>query len=181
MSSYASQGLFVSAMSGLSSTYAALAKGKSEGLTLEDLTTNLDSSTLSGSSYSFISYLSSNFGTLDKDGDGKITATDITDLTQKISSQGMTYEEIVQLCNSGCSSSLMNTVLTYFDEIDKNNDGRVTDAEIKAYNVEADKAKMELEYGSYNPNDASLFYSEDTEFKPSSLLEYKYPTNNSDS
>ena len=172
-------GLFVSAISGLSSTYAALAKGKTGGLSLDDLTTNLDSSSsLNNANYSFISYLTNNFGNLDKDGDGKITAQDINNLTQKISTQGMTYEEIVQLCGSGYGTSLMNTVLTYFDEIDKNKDGRITDAEIKAYNIEADRMKMELEYNSYNPNDASLFYSDDTDFTPSSLLEYKYPKNN---
>lgn len=179
MASYSSTGLLVSAMTGLNNTYAALAKGKTDGISLDDLTdTDLLSS---GLNYNFISYLSSNFGTLDKDGDGKITATDINNYTQKLSQQGMTYEEIVQLCSSGYgNSTLMDTVLTYFNEIDKNKDGRVTDSEIKAYSVEADKAQMELEYNSYNPKDASLFYSDDSaSYEPSSLLSYKYPTKNS--
>ena len=180
MASLSGQSLFVSAISGLNSTYATLAKGKEGGLSLEDLTTGLESSSnFNGLNYNFISYLTNNFGSLDKDGDGKITAQDITNLTNKMSTQGMTYEEIVQLCNSGYSTTLMNTVLTYFDEIDKNKDGRITDSEIRAYNVEADRSKMDIEYNSYNPNDASLFYSENSDFEPSSLLEYKYPKKNS--
>ena len=136
MTTYSAQGLFISAISGLNSTYAALAKGKEGGLSLEDLTTNLASSSmLNGTNYKFISYLTNNFGTLDKDGDGKITAQDITDLSNKISKQGMTYEEIVQLCNSGYSSALMNTVLTYFDEIDKNKDGKTTVDELVSGSV----------------------------------------------
>ena len=181
MGAYNGQGLFISAISGLNSTYAALAKGKEEGLSLDDLTNGLNSSSnLNGANYNFISYLTSNFGSLDKDGDGKITAQDITNLTQKISKQGLTYEEIVQLCGSGYSTSLMNTVLTYFDEIDKNKDGRITDSEIRAYNIEADRAKMDIEYNSYNPKDASLYYSDDSSsYEPSSILEYKYPKENS--
>ena len=178
MGALSSSGLLVAAISGINSTYATLAKGKSEGLSLDDLT---DADLLSsGLNQNFVSYLTSNFGSLDKDGDGKITAGDVNNLTQKMSQQGMTYEEIVQLCSSGyANTSLMNTVLTYFDEIDKNKDGRVTDSEIKAYNVEADRAQMELEYSSYNPSDASLFYSDDTKVEPSSLLSYKYPSKNS--
>ncbi len=180
MASLSGQGLFLTAINGLNTTYTTLAKNNPDGLTLEQIA-NPDSTVASSLNANFISYLTSNFGTLDKDGDGKITSTDITNLTDRLSKQGMTYDEIVQMCSLGNNSTLMNTVLTYFDQIDKNHDGKVTDEEIKAYGYESDRSKMELEYGSFNPNDMSVFYSDESasDYKASSLLQYKYPTENS--
>ncbi len=176
------QGLFVSAISGLNSTFSTLANGKQEGLTIDDILNPGSDVNKNNLNYNFISYLSSNFNDIDNDGDGKITASDISKLTETMSSKGMTYEEIAQMCSSGMNSSLLTTVLTYFNEIDKNGDGRVTDAEIKAYGYEADRAELDKEYNSYNPANASLFYAdEDATVSKSTILDYKYPTKDNSS
>ena len=56
----------------------------------------------------------------DKDGDGKITTSDLTNYSAKLQNQGMTYQELAQLCQNGSSSmsSLLDTVLSNFSKID---------------------------------------------------------------
>ena len=120
------QNLFSTALSGLSSTYSVLLKqsGSNGKISLSDLTNPSDEViSLLGSNNSFMSYLTSNFSNLDSDGDGKINANDVTNLTNRMQQQGLTYNEIAQLCASGSSSTLTDTVLTYFNQIDKNHDG----------------------------------------------------------
>lgn len=177
--------LFSSALSGLSSTFSSLAKGGNNGtLTLEQIL-NPDSELVNTNNLnsSFVQYLSSNFSNIDKDGDGKISANDMTELMNTISNKGMTYEEIAQLASSGAiSASLTETVLTYFHEIDKNGDGRITSSEIAAYSTEADRFEMEKKYNGYNPSSASLFYGDDdAKMDLTSVLDYKYPTKSSSS
>jgi len=182
MSLLSGQGLFVTAVAGLNQTYSTLTNGKNDGLTLDQIVNPGSDVNVNGLNYSFLSYLSSNFGAI-AGKDGKITAQDIQNLGNKFSTQGMTYNEIAQLCGQGANNTLLSTVLTYFPEIDKNGDGRVTDAEIRAFGYESDKSKMELEYGSFNPSNMSIFYSDNdsSAYKPTSLLDYKYPTDNSNS
>ena len=68
---------------------------------------------------------------------------------------------IATLCANNGSNSLVNTVLTYFDEIDKNGDGRVTSEEITAFSMEEERDKLEDEYGKFKPTSMSVFYSAD--------------------
>ena len=72
----------------------------------------------------------------------------------------MTYNELTQLCSNGGStmSSLLDTVLSNFNEIDENHDGRVTQSEINAYRVNQDIKDMKKEYPRINPNNMSMFY-----------------------
>ena len=79
-----------------------------------------------------------------------------------MSRQGMTYEEIATLCSTNGSNSLVNTVLTYFNEIDKNGDGRVTNEEITAFSMEEERDRLEDEYGKFRPSSMSVFYEADS-------------------
>lgn len=174
--------IFASAMAGLNNTFAQLAKGSTTGgLTLEQIT-NPDTekvNTLSLNS-GFVQYLTSNFSSIDKDGDGEITSSDLTKLMQNISKSGLSYDEICQLGASGAiPSDMLNTVLTYFSEIDKDHDGKITSAEIAAYQMDADRHEMENKYKSFQASSISTFYSDDSATKDySSVLDYKYPTKN---
>ena len=175
--------LFSSAMAGLNNTFAQLAQGSTTGgLTLEQIT-NPDTkkvNTLNLNS-GFVQYLTANFDTIDKDGDGQITSNDLSKLMQNISKSGLSYDEIVQLGSTGAiPTDMLNTVLTYFNEIDKDHDGKITSAEIAAYETEADRHEMENKYASFQKSSASLFYAdEDASPDYTSVLDYKYPTKNS--
>lgn len=183
MSRLNGNGLFSTALYGLTNTYSILAQNSKNGITYEDLT-NPSAETLQQLGYntSFSSYLAQNFSSLDEDGDGKINASDVSNLTSKLSSQGLSYNEIVQLCSSGAlgSSSLTNTVLSYFDQIDKNNDGRITSSEIQAFGIEAEVEKAKTEYGTPRSSDMTVFYGSDSNEEPSSLLDSRYPDDDDD-
>lgn len=174
------QGLLNTAMYGLTSTYSILAQNSKNGtLSLKDIT-NPSSEVVQqlGGNTSFMQYLSSNFKALDKDGDGSINAKDVNDLASKMQQKGLSYQEIAQLCSSGGgNSSLTNTVLTYFDKIDNNHDGRVTDQEIKAFSLKADEEKMTTKYKSFKSSDMSVFYNDESSSsdKASSLIDTLYP------
>lgn len=174
-------GLLNTAIYGLTNTYNVFAQNNGNAsVSLEDIT-NPSTSVLQqlGGNLSFAQYLSQNFSALDKDGDGKINANDVTDLATKLSQQGLSYQEIVQLCNSGAmgNSSLTSTVLNYFSQIDTDNNGRVTDAEIKAFSLKADEEKLTTKYKSFKSSDMTVFYGDEnaSDEEPSSLIDNLYP------
>lgn len=178
------QALFTSALSGLQNTYAILAKNtaNSGGITIDDLT-NPSNTVIQqlGGNMSFAQFLTSNFAAIDKDGDGTISATDMSNLTNKLSQNGLTYEELCQLCSSGMSGSdMLTNVLTYFNQIDTNKDGRVTNAEIQAFNLKADEERLKTEYQTFKPSSMSVFYGDnESDSEPSSLIDNLYPKQNS--
>jgi hypothetical protein len=89
--------------------------------------------------------MTSNFNNIDSNTDGKITADEIQNLMNQMASQGLTREQIAALgASSGLSTSLQETVLNHFDQIDKNHDGKVTNQEIQAYGVESDLEKQKI-------------------------------------
>lgn len=174
------QALLSNALSGLSNTYSILAKNSatSGGLSIEDIT-NPSSTVLQqlGGNTSFAQFLSSNFAAIDKDGDGKIGSADMSNLTNKLAQNGLSYEEICQLCSSGLGGSdMLNNVLTYFNQIDTNKDGRVTTAEIQAFSLKADEEKLKTEYKSFKSGSMSVFYGDsESDSEPSSLIDNLYP------
>lgn len=178
------QALFANALSGLSNTYAILAKNSSNkgGLTIDDI--NNPSNTVLqqlGYNTTFAQFLSSNFAAIDKDGDGKISSDDMSNLTNKLSQHGLSYQELCQLCSSGMGNSdMLSNVLTYFNQIDTNKDGRVTNAEIQAFSLKADEEKLKTEYKSFKSSSMSVFYSDsDSDSEPSSLVDNLYPKSES--
>lgn len=179
------QSLLASAMAGLTNTYSTLMSSSSssgKGLSLSDLS-NLSSSALMnlGGNFTFLQYLTSNFNSLDKDGDGEITGTDLNNLMSTMQSQGLTYSELQALCSSGGDNSLLSTVLTYFNKIDKNGDGRVTSEEITAFGYNCERDEVEQKYKSFKASHTSLYYNDGVEDDTSSVLDTIRPNLMSDS
>ncbi len=183
------QGMLVAALSGLTNTYSAFSTqiSKNGGITLEDLSNPSDEvkAKLGYGNNNFLQYLSSNFSNLDSNKDGKIDSNDLNKLTQTMQQKGLTYNEIVQLCasgNSGMSNTLMDTVLTYFNKIDKNGDGRVTTQEISEFGFESDRQKMDTQYNGFKASSMSMFYTDsESDKEPSSILDSMYPSANKQS
>lgn len=179
------QALLASAMSGLSATYSTLMSNSSsgKGISLDDLS-NLTSNQLLnlGNNYSFVQYLTTNFASLDKDGDGEITGKDMQNLMNTMQSKGLTYNEIQSLCSSGNGdSSLLSTVLTYFNKIDANGDGRITSDEITKFTYECQRYDIEAKYKSYKASSASLYYNDGVKDDSSSVLDSIRPDLNTKS
>ncbi len=180
MSMLNGQSLLASALAGLSSTYSTLMTNKtsdSKGLTIDDLT-NVSNNTLMhlGNNYSFLQYLTTNFSNVDKDGDGEITSSDLNFLMNTMQSHGLTYNEIQSLCTTGNGdSSLLSTVLTYFNKIDANGDGRITSDEITKFSYDSQRYEVEAKYKSFKASSTSLFYSEGVEDDTSSVLDTLQP------
>ena len=91
---------------------------------------------------------------------GKIGMEDVNGYVTKLKTQGMTYNELTQLCANGGNtmSSLLDTVLSNFNEIDANHDGRVTQGEINAYRVKQDIKEVKEKYPRIDPTKMSMFY-----------------------
>jgi len=173
--------LFTGLYSGLTSTYALLAEQYPNGVTLSNIAEARTTATTSatGLNQSFAQYMQTNFSNMDKDGDGIITAAELNNLSNQISTQGLTRDQLTQLASAGTtgmSSSLLQTVMTHFDDIDTNKDGKVTNAEIKSYGVTSDKEKKMAEFSNRAATNMSVFYGDDStsEADSSSLLDYKY-------
>lgn len=174
------QALLSGAMAGLTNTYTTLMNSKvskGSGLTLDDLT-NVSPSALANLGYNstFLQYLTTNFTNLDKDGDGEITGNDMQKLMTTMQSKGLTYSEIQTLCLSGnADSSLLSTVLTYFNKIDSNGDGRVTSEEITKFTYDCQRDEAFSKYKSYKASSASLYYNDGVEDDTSSVLDTLRP------
>ena len=122
----------------------------------------------------FASYMTNNFSSIDSNADGKISADEIQKIMSNMATQGLTREQIMSLAgSSGMSTSLQETVLNHFDQIDKNKDGKVTNQEIQAYGVESDLEKQKAADRNRIISNMSMYYDID-DVDDSSLLDYRY-------
>ena len=113
--------------------------------------------------------------------DGKLTADEVQDLTTNLTRNGMTLQQLYQLgTSSGMSSSLLDTVISHFNEIDKNKDGKVTNAEIQAYGVDSSVETQKKSDRNSMLKQMSTFYETAASDNDESLLDYKYLSEDSD-
>ena len=151
--------LFTNAISGLNSNYLLLLDG-AEGLTLDKILNPSSDAVKYSVNQTFRTYMMTNFNEMDVDGDGKLTSKDMDKYVSKLKTQGMTYNELSQLSgtNSSSMSSLLDTVLSNFNEIDANHDGRVTQSEINQYRINEQIKDVKEQYPQIDPEKMSLFY-----------------------
>lgn len=169
--------LFSGINAGLTNSFSLLSSQYSDGLTLENLNAALTNQNVTNTSYgsTFASYLTNNFNSTDKNGDGTISADEIQTLMNNMATQGLTREQIISLgASSGMSSSLQETVLSHFDDIDANHDGKVTNSEINAYGVNSDVEKQKIADRNRIVNNMSMFYGDDLTEYEGSMLDYRY-------
>lgn len=179
-------GILSGIYSGLSSTYSLLASQYPNGLTLENISeARTKTSNTIVLNQSFASYLQTNFSSIDKNGDGIITSEEMNNLSNTLSTQGLTKEELTQLYasgSSGLSDSTMTKILEHFDEMDTNHDGRITSAEISAYDVNCARMEVEDDFNNRKATDMSVFYGDSSASTDTySLLSYKYKSNKTSS
>ena len=120
--------------------------------------------------------MTNNFNSIDTDKDGVISASEIQNLMSNMAAQGLTREQIMALAGSSGMTSLQETVLAHFDDIDKNHDGKVTNQEIQSYGVESDLEKQKIADRNRVVNNMSMFYDNETNYE-GSLLDYRYIDN----
>ncbi len=176
--------LFSGINAGLSNSFALLSSQYSDGLTLENLTSSLTNTNITNTTYgsTFASYLTNNFNSVDANSDGTISADEIQRLMSNMATQGLTREQIISLgASSGMSTSLQETVLSHFDDIDTNKDGKVTNQEINAYGVNSDIEKQKIEDRNRIVNNMSMFYGDDLTEYEGSMLDYRYLDDDEDS
>ena len=169
--------LFTGINSGLTNTYSLLANQYKDGVTLENLNKALTNTNVTNTAYgsTFASYLSGNFNSVDKNGDGKISAEEIQEYMSNLARQGLTREQIMNLGSvGGMTNSLQETVLAHFDDIDANHDGKVTSQEISAYGVNSQIEKQKIADRNRTVNNMSLFYGSDDNKYEGSLMDYRY-------
>lgn len=153
--------LFLQAINGLASNYAYLATGSAnKGLSLENITNPSEDIDKSKLNFAFTNYLSTNFGKIDKDGDGIISQDEMQNYTTNMSRNGLTYDQLCELCYTsyGSSTSLLETVLNNFSEIDTNGDGRVTNEEIAAFGMDQEIDEMKEKFPKHTAKGMSIFY-----------------------
>ena len=168
--------LFTGINSGFINSYSLLNSMYEDGVTLENLANAATNTNYISSAYgtTFSSYLMNNFGTVDKNGDGTISADEVQNLMGQVAAQGLTREQIISLGGaSGLSGSLQETVLSHFDDIDKNHDGKVTNQEIQAYGVDSELEKQKVADRNRIVNNMSMFYDTGADYE-GSMLDYRY-------
>lgn len=170
--------MFTGINAGFTNSFAQLSGQYSEGLTLENLNKALTNTSVTNNAYNstFASYMTNNFNSIDTDKDGVISATEIQDLMSRMATQGLAREQIMALAGSSGLTSLQETVLAHFDDIDKNHDGKVTNQEIQAYGVDSDLEKQKIADRNRIVNNMSMFYENETNYD-GSLLDYRYIDN----
>ena len=169
--------LFSGINAGLANSFALLSSQYSDGLTLENLNKALTNTNVTNTTYgsTFASYLTTNFNSVDKNADGTISADEIQKLMNNMATQGLTREQIMSLgASSGMSTSLQETVLAHFDDIDANHDGKVTNQEISAYGVNSEIEKQKIEDRNRVVNNMSLYYGDEITEYEGSMLDYRY-------
>lgn len=168
--------MFTGVNAGFTNAFAQLSGQYADGITLENLNKALTNTNITNNAYNstFASYMTNNFNNIDSDHDGVISAEEIQNLMSQMATQGMTREQLMTLAGAtGMSSSLTQTVLEHFNEIDKNHDGKVSNQEIQAYGVESDLEKQKISDRNRMVNNMSMYYDIDEKYD-GSLLDYRY-------
>lgn len=177
--------IITSISANLSNTYSYLASLYPEdGVTYKNITAaRNDNTNYLTLNQPFATYLQNNFATLDKDGDGVISADEMNTLTNTISTSGVSRTELTQLAATGAySADMVNKILEHFDEMDTNHDGRVTSAEISSFTHSCNKQEKIDEENYKKATQTSVFYGNDdssTDVSSYSILSYKYKNFNS--
>lgn len=169
--------LFTGINSGLTNTFSLLSNQYQDGITLDNLNKALSNTNVTNTVYgsTFASYLTSNFNTVDKNGDGKISADEIQAYMNNMATQGLTREQIMTLGSAnGMTNSLQETVLAHFDDIDANHDGKVTSQEISSYGVNSSVQKQKTADINRTINNLSMFYGSESDKYEGSVLDYRY-------
>lgn len=169
--------LFSGINAGLTNSFSLLSSQYTDGLTVENLSSALSNTAITNTGYgsTFSSYLLNNFNSVDSNADGTISADEIQKLMNNMATQGLTREQIMSLgASSGMSTSLQETVLSHFDDIDTNKDGKVTNQEINAYGVTSSIEKQKIEDTNRIINNMSLYYGDDLTEYEGSMLDYRY-------
>lgn len=153
--------LFMNAVYGFNTTYQQLMGSNSQGITLDNLnsTTNVNYSTMP-----FLNYMKTNFKDLDTDNNSTISPTEIQKLMNDFQMNGLSYAQLMQLSSSGAmgaDTTSLSQVLQNFQKIDRNSDGKISLAEINAYNTSTEIAEKKDKLKEIKKNDISLFYSDD--------------------
>ena len=173
--------MFTGVNAGFTNAFAQLSGQYADGITLENLNKALTNTNITNTAYgaTFASYMTNNFNSIDSDRDGVISAEEIQNLMSQMATQGMTREQLMTLAGAtGMSSSLTQTVLEHFNEIDKNHDGKVSNQEIQAYGVESDVEKRKIDDRNRLVKNMSMYYDVDDTYE-GSLLDYRYLDNES--
>lgn len=172
-----SSSLFSGITSGLTSTYSILANASPSGVTLNSIATARSTSTVSAMlNPTFASYIQTNFSTLDTNHDGTLSAAELSNITSKMLSTGLTAAQISQLGTaSGLSNDQIGQITEHFRDIDTNGDGKVTAAEIAAYKLTSAMQEKKTEFANRAATNQSVFYgSEDSNSTDSSsMLSFK--------
>lgn len=183
MSTLNGSSLLTGITSGLTSTYSILANAAGGGVTLDSISAARSNSSLATQlNPSFASYIQTNFASLDTDKDGVLSAKELSSMTNKIATQGVTQAQLAQLGTAtGMSTQTLEQVLEHFADIDSNHDGKVTSAEIAAYGLKSAEETKKAEFANKAAKNMSVFYGNDdsNEADSSSLLAFKYMNSNS--
>lgn len=170
--------LFTGITSGLTSTYSLLANASTSGVTLSSISTALTNPNLVASlNPTFASYIQTNFSSIDTNGDGVLNASELSNMTSNMMSQGLTQSQLSQLGTaSGMSNETLSQVLDHFNDIDSNHDGKVSSAEVQAYKLKSAEETKKTEFANRAATNMSVFYGDDNASvnDSSSLLSYKY-------
>lgn len=163
-----SQPIFATLQVGLNSVFNQLQSNNT--LTLQSLqnATNLGSNHLP-----FSQYLQQNFSSIDKNNDNKITQNEFNVMVNGLSNDGLTMQQLYSLASqSGYSSDsqkeLIEKVLSNFNKIDENGDGKVSQAEIDKFMLNKEKEEKMAELNKVKTSDYTMFYGDTTETTESS-------------
>lgn len=163
--------LFANAYYGLQNAYQYALPNGANGVTQSDLlgANNKYGILQSSQNMAFSSYLATHFNQLDTNKDGKITGDEMSSVMSTFSKQGMSYEQLMALSGTnGVNSQDLNNIITNFRKIDRNGDGKVSQAEINYYNANKQISDKITELKKSRCSDISIMYSDDDKDNDSS-------------
>lgn len=164
--------MFSNAQYGLQRVYSLLNEKNLDGV---NSTEAADYSNLSYTDIPFAQFIQQNKSNIDTNSDDNVSQEEISNLLSAIQSEGLTYSQIVSLSSTGAiDQSLVETVLSNFNKIDANHDGKVSQSEINSYNLDKEIDEKKSKYTEFKANNISIMYGDSSTEETSSV-------NNSDS
>lgn len=156
--------IFASSYYGLQNAYQYALQNGATGVTQSDLlgTNNKYGVMLNQQNSAFSSYMVTHFAQMDANHDGKIDGQEMSKVMSTFSKQGMTYDQLASLSGTaGVNSQDLNAIMNNFRKIDRNGDGKVSQAEINYFNANKQITDKISELKKSRASDMSFMYSID--------------------
>lgn len=159
-----SKQLYLNTEYGLKRVFGILNQDGLNGLSIEELR---NYSKIGINDASFAQFLEQNFQKINSNQDDNLSVEELNKMVSTITEKGFSYEQLLSITSQGNLSektkAMLDNVVSNFQRVDTNGDGKLSSAEIDTYNHDKEVEKKKDKLSEVKSTNFSMFYGDDTD------------------